>query len=140
MDQRPLWREKMSIRAIEDFHRSNLQNLDELGQFDYLVDLGVAFGRDSAVEKSENRIRGCKTAIWFKLDGRKIAASSDSLVVLGLLAILTEMYDGQQAEMIRETPIRFLDVVSEQVIYPEIKENGIRKIYGILSGSKEEQE
>ena len=130
----------MSIRETEDFHRRNIQTLDELGQFDYLVNLGVAFGRSSGIEKPENRIRGCKTAIWLKMDGRKIAASSDSLVVLGLLAILTEMYDGQQAEMIRANPVRFLDVISEQVIYPEIKENGIKKIYGILSGSKEEQE
>ena len=130
----------MSIRETEDFHRRNIQTLDELGQFDYLVNLGVAFGRSSGIEKPENRIRGCKTAIWFKMDGRKIAASSDSLIVLGLLAILTEMYNGQPAEKISVNPIRFLDVVSEQVVYPEIRENGIRRIFGILSGSKEDQE
>ena len=130
----------MSIRETDDYHRLNLQDSDELGQFDYLVNLGVAFGRNSGIEKAENRIRGCKTAIWVKLDGRKVTASSDSLVVLGLLAILTEMYDGQQAEMIRANPIRCLDVISEQVVYPEVRENGIKKLYGILSGSKEEQE
>ena len=130
----------MSIRDVENLHICRLREMDELAQFDYLVDLGVAFGRNSGIEKAENRIRGCKTAIWVKLDGRKITASSDSLVVLGLLAILTEMYDGQQAEMIRANPIRFLDVISEQVVYPEVRENGIKKLYGILSGSKEEQE
>lgn len=130
----------MSIREVENLHICNLRNLDELAQFDYLVDIGVAFGRKSEIEKDENRIRGCKTAIWFKMDGRKIAASSDSLIVLGLLAILTEMYNGQPAEKISVNPIRFLDVVSEQVVYPEIRENGIRRIFGILSGSKEDQE
>ena len=130
----------MSIREIEDKHILNLRTLDELGQFDYLVNLGVSFGRDGEIETFENRLIGCRTAIWIRLEGRKIRASSDSLVVLGLLAILSEMYDGRPASEVEANPIRFLDVVSEHVVYPEIKENGMHRIFEILSGSKEDQE
>jgi len=130
----------MSIRETEDRHILSLSALDELGQFDYLVDLGVAFGRDGDTEMPENRLAGCKTAIWIRLNGRRFRASSDSLMVLGLLAILSQMYDGRPASEIRANPIRFLDVISEQVVYPEIKENGMHRIYEMLSGSKEDQE
>ena len=75
----------MSIRDVENLHICRLREMDELAQFDYLVDLGVAFGRNSEIEKNENRIKGCKTAIWLNMDGRKISVSSDSLVVSGLL-------------------------------------------------------
>lgn len=128
----------MSIRDVENLHICRLREMDELAQFDYLVDLGVAFGRNSEIEKNENRIKGCKTAIWLNMDGRKISVSSDSLVVSGLLSILTEMYDGEQEETIRANPIKFLDIISNQVVYPEIRENGIKKLFGILSGSKED--
>ena len=128
----------MSIRDVENLHICRLREMDELAQFDYLVNLGVAFGRNSEIEKNENRIKGCKTAIWLNMDGRKISVSSDSLVVSGLLSILTEMYDGEQEETIRANPIKFLDIISNQVVYPEIRENGIKKLFGILSGSKED--
>ena len=128
-----------AIRDVEDLHMGNLKTLDELGQFDYLLDLGVALGRDEAVEIIENRIKGCKTAIWVKTEGRCMRASSDSLVVLGVLSILKEMYDNKEVKEIRANPIRFLDVVSEQVVYPEIRENGIRKLYAILSETVEEE-
>ena len=128
-----------SIRQIEDVHIRNLSVKDELGQFDYLLDLGVAMGRDAEIEICENRIRGCKTAIWVKTEGRRLKASSDSLVVLGLLSILMEMYEGMTAQEVRANPIRFLDAVSEQVVYPEIRENGISKLYGMLSGTVEEE-
>ena len=128
----------MSIREIEDMHIQRLKTLDELGQFDYLMDLGVSFGRDEEIETSENRIKGCMTAIWVKCEGQKTRFSSDSLVVLGLLAILKQMYGGSSSKEIASNPIRFLDVVSEHVVYPEIRKNGIKKVYGILSGSKED--
>ena len=129
----------MSIRETEDRHIRNLKGLDELGQFDYLLDLGVAMGRDEEIENCENRIRGCKTAIWLKTDNSTIRSSSDSLVVLGLLSILKQMYEKRTTAEIRLNPIRFLDVVSEHVVYPEIMENGIRKLYGILSKTEEEE-
>ena len=129
----------MSIRETEDMHIQRLKALDELGQFDYLVDLGVALGRDGEIEAVENRIKGCKTAIWVKRDEKRTRFSSDSLVVLGLLAILKQMYEARMPEEIEQNPIRFLDVISEHVVYPEIRKNGIRRVFGILSGSMEDQ-
>ena len=129
----------MSIRETEDMHIQRLKALDELGQFDYLVDLGVALGRDGGIEAVENRIKGCMTAIWVKRDEKRTRFSSDSLVVLGLLAILKQMYEARMPEEIEQNPIRFLDVISEYVVYPEIRKNGIRRVFGILSGSKEDQ-
>lgn len=118
-----------TIREIEDRHISILSELDELGQFDYLIDLGVKEGRDSAVEKPCFRIEGCKTNIWLKTEQNVIRASSDSLVVLGLLSIIRQMYLGRSRSEIESNPIRFLSSVSEHVVYSEIRENGIKKVY-----------
>ena len=129
-----------SIRGTEDLHMKRLIEADELGQFDYLVDLGVRLGRDAGVETDGNRIRGCRTAIWVRMEGRKIKASSDSLVVLGLLSIMKEMYDGKNVEEIVSNPMRFLSVISDQVVYPEIRENGIRRVYELITCPKEDPE
>lgn len=126
-----------SIREKEDLHICRLSETDELGQFDYLVDLGLRLGRDGETEVEENRIEGCRTAIWLKMDGRTVRASSDSLVVLGLISILKDIYDGRSPSEIRANPIRFLDAISVHVVYPEMRENGIRRCFEIITASKE---
>ncbi|MCD7991804.1 MAG: hypothetical protein LUK37_08530, partial [Clostridia bacterium] len=49
------------------------------------------------------------------------------------LSILEELYEGKTPEAIKAHPMRFLDYISDDVIYSEIKENGLLKCYQILA-------
>ena len=60
-------------------------------------------------------------------------SDSDSLLVRGVLSILEELYQARTPEIIKSHPMRFLDYISDDVIYPEIKENGLSKCYQILA-------
>ena len=123
-----------AIRDTEDRYIRTLSEMkDPLQQFDYLVSLGVKMGRELSVEKDEYRIPGCKTAIWVKREGSSFKASSDSMLVLGVLWILRELYDGRSCDEISSNPMRFLDHISDYVLYPEIKKNGIRKLFRMIS-------
>ena len=123
-----------AVRDIEDAYIHRFSEMkDPLEQFDFLMSLGVKMGRLPSVETEEFRIPGCRTAIWVRLEGRRIEASSDSVLVLGLLWILREMYDGRPRTEIAANPIRFIDYISDYVVYPEIKKNGIEKFYRMIS-------
>ena len=50
-----------------------------------------------------------------------------------VLSILEELYQARTPEIIKSHPMRFLDYISDDVIYPEIKENGLSKCYQILA-------
>ena len=128
-----------AIRDIEDAYIRRLTEMkDPLEQFDYLMALGMKMGRAVSVEKDEFRIPGCRTAIWVRREGSSFTASSDSMIVLGVLWILRDMYDGRSREEISANPMRFIDLISDYVLYPEIKKNGTKQVYLVLSSEKGE--
>lgn len=121
------------IADIEDTYIRNLSEMkDPLRQFDYLMSLGMKKGRAISVEKDEYRIPGCRTAIWVRQEGDSFETSSDSMLVLGVLWIIRELYDGRTRDEISSNPMRFLDYISDYVVYPEIKNNGIRKLFRMI--------
>ena len=129
----------MKIEKVQDFYRQELALLtDESAQCDYLMLLGIKKRQASSIRDDMYRIGGCKTAIWIRIMDEKgkikFEADSDSLLVNGVLFILEAMYQGKPREEIQACPPRFLDWISELVIYPEIRYNGLWKCYQKLSG------
>ena len=92
---------------------------------------------DKDIKTELYRIGGCKTAIWLRTEetkGRvKFTGDSDSLLVKGVLAILDKMYNLQYIQDVKGHPPEFPDYISDEVIYPEIKQNGILKCYQRLA-------
>lgn len=128
----------MDIAEVEKVYVNRLIQLEDPGsQCDYLMMLGFEIPSEENLREDVNRIGGCKTAIWLKAgqkDGRvAFTGDSDSLLVRGILMILSEMYNGRMTDEVRGHPPGFLDYVSEEVIYPEIKHNGILKCYQRLA-------
>lgn len=62
-----------------------------------------------------------------------LTADSDSLLVRGVLVMLCEVYNGQRVRDIKVHPPGFVDYISDEVIYPEIKQNGLLKCYQRLA-------
>ena len=108
--------------------------LDPAGQCDCLLELGLAAPQPPArLLTEENRIAGCRTDGWAAAacrNGRVEAwLHSDSALVRGAMQIFREIYAGCTPGEIRAVPPAWLDAVSDQVLYPEIKQNGLWKCY-----------
>lgn len=128
----------MSIEEMEKKYIEDLVLLDDAGsQCEYLMMAGMRRPAVDQIRKDCYRIGGCKTAIWVKAwctrDGIRFDADSDSLLVKGLLDILDHMYTGKQPQQVQAHPPEFLNYISDDVIYPEIKHNGIWKCYQRLA-------
>lgn len=128
----------MEIAEVERNYIDNLDRLDDAGsQCDYLMMLGLQDRVREDVKKDCYRIGGCKTAIWIKTeikDGKVcFIGDSDSLLVRGILAILSTLYNERLPQEVGNHPPSFLNYISDEVIYPEIKQNGILKCYKRLA-------
>lgn len=128
----------MRIAEIEKEFVDNLRQLDDASsQCDYLMMLGMEFIGDENIRKKQYRIGGCKTAIWINVEEADgivaFTGDSDSLLVRGVLEILRKMYNNQYLKDVRMHSPVFLVYISDEVIYPEIKQNGILKCYQRLA-------
>ncbi len=110
---------------------------DPLSQCDYLMMTGLSRPEIPEIKVPRCRIGGCKTAIWIETgekDGTVwFRADSDSLLVRGVLALFDEMYAGVSASEAAAYPPLFIEEISEEVIYPEIRQNGLKKCYEAIS-------
>lgn len=105
---------------------------DPGSQCDYLMSLGITLVNSNNIRQDEYKIKGCKTSIWLNINDTLFSADSDSLLVKGILKIMENLYSGALIRDIKECPPIFLNYVSDDVIYPEIKNNGIKKCYETL--------
>lgn len=105
---------------------------DPGSQCDYLMSLGITLVNLNNIRQDEYKIKGCKTSIWLNINDTLFSADSDSLLVKGILKIMENLYSGALIRDIKECPPIFLNYVSDDVIYPEIKNNGIKKCYETL--------
>lgn len=127
----------MDIRQAEKRYIDSLIRLQDPGsQCEYLLMLGMEKPSLDSLRVDRYRIGGCKTAIWIRAENRDgvvyVSSDSDSLLVRGVLSILEELYRGRTPETIKSCPMKFMDYISDDVIYPEIKENGLSKCYQTL--------
>lgn len=124
----------MNIQQKQEIYKKNFQLLeDPVSQSEYLIQLGIKYQGNEAIQKPQYRIEGCKTAIWLKSEenAQKIffQADSDSLLVKGMLSIFEDLYQGCSRDQVIANPPEFMDEISEDVIYPEIKQNGLSNCY-----------
>lgn len=125
------------MTILDDRNKEISERFDLLGdsfsQCDYLMTLGMSKPSVPEIRTNQYRIGGCKTAIWIRTGHSDhtvpFKTDSDSLLVKGVLSLFDELYAGASAEEIRECPPLFLDHISEDVIYREIKTNGLQKCY-----------
>lgn len=128
----------MGIEEKEKRYIGELKLLDDAGsQCEYLMFLGMQQHGDERLRQKQYRIEGCKTAIWMKAwcDAGRVhfAADSDSLLVKGVLAIMRDLYEEESPGLVQEHPPEFLEAISADVIYPEVRRNGIAGCYQRLA-------
>ena len=81
---------------------------------EYLIDLGLDLPSLPDPQKNEcTRVHGCQSLVWLVTDWEggggparlRLAADSDAMIVKGLIAVLSAMYDGRTAEEVLDVDV-----------------------------------
>ena len=133
-------KEEPVLRKAEDLTWRLRALGDPMAQYDYLLTLGMERPAHNEIMTDTYRIAGCKTAIWIRVsesteEGKRyFEAESDSLLVRGVLALFEEVYQGVSRREAAECPPVFLSEISEDVIYEDIRKNGLQRCYERIAG------
>lgn len=95
-----------SFRFLEDW----------TDRYHYLIELGRSlppFPDEKRIES--NRLHGCQAGVWLVADYRNgklyFQATSDSVIVAGLIALLLKVYSGRQPDQILAISPAFIDEI-----------------------------
>lgn len=121
--------EKQRIIASEF---NNLDNWDD--RFSYIMQKGMAVqAYPSHLKTDEYLIRSCQSRLWLccTFEDNKIHffAHSDTVIVRGILGILSEIYSGASPEEIINTPLTIFEKAGIQQLFS----NRATGITGILT-------
>lgn len=99
---------KLQDLTIEELYEEfdGLADSDE--RIDYLIDLGLSLPQlPDEAKTEENRVHGCLSQVWLVASTRAInphivefVASSDSVIVSGLIAVVIALYSGKSPQEI----------------------------------------
>lgn len=119
--------EQAQAELVEDF--SFLDDWTE--RYRHIIDLGKALPELADTEKTDdNLVRGCQSQVWFVLektdDARlEIRATSDAMIVRGLIAMLLKVYNGRLCQTIATTPPHFIEALGLQAHLSPTRNNGL---------------
>ena len=99
-------------------------------RYQYLIDLGRKLPAFPDAWKTDaHKVLGCQSQVWLVPSGDasrlEFAATSDSSIVTGLIALLLRVYSGRSAEEILETQPRFIEALGLQRHLSATRANGL---------------
>lgn len=99
-------------------------------RYQYLIDLGRKLPPFPEEWKTEaNKVHGCQSQVWLVPSGDaqrlEFAASSDSSIVTGLIALLLRVYSGRSAAAILATEPRFIEAIGLAKHLSPTRSNGL---------------
>ncbi len=110
-------------------------------RYKYLIDLGKELPELEASERCDaNKVRGCVSQVWLITsvnagpDGKPVLTfrgDSDALIVQGLVAIVTSLFNGKTAQDILDTDVEgvFSKLGLQEHLTPQ-RSNGLRSMVG----------
>lgn len=101
------------LLKIGEIKESFSQAKDWEERYRLLMQMGKSLApMDAEFEQEKYRIKGCQSQVWLypKFDGDKVhfEASSDALLVKGIIALLVKVYSGESPEDILNSKSDFL--------------------------------
>lgn len=99
-------------------------------RFEHIIELGKSHRDIPAEFKIEAfRVKGCQSTVWLYpeyRDGRVVLkATSDAMIVRGLIALLLRVYSGRTPEEILRTPPRFIEELGLNQHLTQGRANGL---------------
>jgi cysteine desulfuration protein SufE len=108
-------------------------------RYQYLIDLGKQlppFPEECKTE--EHRVHGCQSMVWLVPGGdaakMQFAATSDSAIVSGLIALVLRVYSGRPATEILATEPEFVQSIGLAKHLSPTRSNGLAAMLAKLKG------
>ena len=103
---------------------------DWTDRYQYIIDLGrQAEPFPDAWKTEDHRLHGCQSQVWIVTEQRgdrlHYAATSDSTIVAGLIAILLSVYSDRRPADILATPPKFLEEIELAEHLSPTRSNGL---------------
>ena len=121
-------------QIIENFsYFDNWEN-----RYEYLIDLGKKLPKlDNKLKIDEFKIQGCTSNLWVVPEINKniikFKGASDSVIVQGLFAILSNVYSGATAIEIINNPPDFLEKIELKEHLGPSRANGLNSLIKYLN-------
>lgn len=99
-------------------------------RYQYLIDLGKSLPEFPAeLRTDENKVHGCQSQVWLAVSGDRSAlqfsATSDALIVSGLIALILRVYSGRSADDILNTKPWFVKEIGLDKHLSPTRSNGL---------------
>jgi len=106
---------------------------DPLFTYELLIDAGRRLERLLEAEKTDwRKVKGCQSQAWLKLSAPggafRMEADSDTLVVCGILEMLTEAFNGASCAAVAAAPVDFLQEAGVMDTFDATRRAGISRI------------
>ncbi|MEM9633066.1 MAG: SufE family protein [Pseudomonadota bacterium] len=118
-------------------------------RYKYLIDLGKELPELSESERTDaNKVRGCVSQVWLitststGANGAPVLTfkgDSDALIVQGLVAIVTTLFNGKTAQEILDTDVEgvFAKLGLQEHLTPQ-RSNGLKSMVGRIRSDAQE--
>ncbi|MEO6799301.1 MAG: SufE family protein, partial [Rhodanobacter sp.] len=108
-------------------------------RYQYLIDLGKQLPPFPETCKTESyRVHGCQSMVWLvpsgDADKMHFEATSDSIIVSGLLALLLRVYSDRPAREIVATEPQFISAIGLAKHLSPTRSNGLAATLSTLKG------
>lgn len=115
---------------VEEF-RENLDLFDDdLGRYDYIIDLGK--GLEELPEELKNdatKVQGCVSNVWLVCEEAggllKLRADGDAKIVRGLVKMMTDIFSGHTPREVWESGPEVLESLGLSEIITPGRQNGV---------------
>ncbi|HEX4479557.1 MAG TPA: SufE family protein [Rudaea sp.] len=103
-------------------------------RYQYLIDLGRKLPPFPDSQRSDdNKVHGCQSQVWLVASGDRqrlhFAATSDSAIVTGLIALLLRVYSDRPAQEILDTQPRFIEALGLARHLSPTRNNGLAAMF-----------
>lgn len=108
-------------------------------RYQYLIDLGKRLPPYPLADQQETwRVHGCQSSVWLKPSGNaaglRFAATSDSAIVSGLLALVLRVYSDRPAAEIVAIEPEFIERIGLAGHLSPTRKNGLAAVLAKLRG------
>lgn len=121
------------IQKANEIKEELNQFQDEFLKYSFIVELSAYVSpKQEDIMLDKYLHEGCQSRVWIKLQEKggclDIRATSDTMVIRGILYILMELYNGVSLSEIAESHLDFLEVCGLADSFTSDRADGIRSI------------
>lgn len=124
----------MTVQETQEEIISEFKIFDNwLDKYNYIIKLGKNFSPiDEQYKTEDNLIKGCQVKTWFHSafkDGKIFYdIDSSSIIIRGIIALLTRVLSGQKPEEIKNADLYFIDKIGMRENFSPIRANSLWKL------------